>query len=95
MLGKVGGKLVVSIRAPARGATKREQKQQSAPYRVSIRAPARGATRNIARSSLRISSFNPRSRTRSDVKTDPDVKARIKFQSALPHEERHGEVTGE
>ena len=44
-------KLVVSIHAPARGATQRHNWDQE-PKRVSIHAPARGATSAASRSAL-------------------------------------------
>ena len=56
----------ISIRAPARGATKSIH-QHSRPARISIRAPARGATGFEIHSSEVSNDFNPRSREGSDV----------------------------
>ncbi len=58
-------KRVVSIHAPARGAT-RQRKEQVPRPQVSIHAPARGATPNNAICTLGTACFNPRACTRRD-----------------------------
>ena len=57
---------IISIHAPARGATMRELDYDIRDI-ISIHAPARGATRRSARSVLHPRYFNPRSRKGSDV----------------------------
>ena len=57
---------VVSIHAPARGATARGLFLWQGAQKVSIHAPARGATRCSCRSRKNASCFNPRARTGRD-----------------------------
>ena len=79
---------LVSIRAPARGATQREALRVRRVF-VSIRAPARGATwLPPLRQSLR-SCFNPRPRTGGDPSHTSLGTPGEKFQSAPPHGGRH------
>ena len=62
-----GGGRIISIHAPARGATRYMGEKQS--YRsISIHAPARGATLFWVKTFCRLSDFNPRSREGSDSK---------------------------
>ena len=79
--------LGISIRAPARGATK--SGKHTVVYSViSIRAPARGATpRGIRLESLQYY-FNPRSRKGSDSSIPVEAPPPPAFQSALPQGER-------
>ena len=58
---------IVSIHAPARGATHRPRHGHSAHRRVSIHAPARGATRSRHEARRLPASFNPRARTGRDL----------------------------
>ena len=58
--------LVISIRAPARGATEGDC-LMGLIYDISIRAPARGATQCGSDNRQRYRYFNPRSREGSDV----------------------------
>ena len=84
---KIVGNFLVSIRAPARGAT--QGQQQGHPQgRVSIRAPARGATFDRASRDLARLGFNSRSREGSDH-IDACTPTHIdRFQFALPRGER-------
>ena len=62
---------------------------QAALNGVSIHAPARGATSLGFSYIPRLSGFNPRSRTGSDRKITDKYDYSDKFQSTLPHGERH------
>ena len=59
-------KLLISIHAPARGATQLVH-TSSASYYISIHAPARGATSHITFVLSVYENFNPRSREGSDT----------------------------
>ena len=75
---------VVSIHAPARGATN-HIRGNDACASVSIHAPARGATYPAARSRLRYRCFNPRPRTGGDHNPFPILASGSMFQSTPPH----------
>ena len=77
--------LLVSIHAPARGATRAAGAAERV-YRVSIHAPARGAT-STSRHRRCSPSFNPRSREGSDAAEGLYYDALV-FQSTLPRGER-------
>ena len=62
----------ISIRAPARGATKPSW-QKWKVRNISIRAPARGATKTILQPLRHLFHFNPRSREGSDLTESADV----------------------
>ena len=79
----------VSIRAPARGATRIVEAHAQI---VSIRAPARGATLSFYLHGCS-SSFNPRPRTGSDALARAMAYAAFSmFQSAPPHGERRHDI---
>ena len=81
-----GGR-VVSIHAPARGATV-GQHHPGRGRLVSIHAPARGATGVQPCGHLTLQSFDPRSRTGSDCRQRGSDDRRSRFRSTLPHGER-------
>ena len=82
-----GWMIWASIHAPARGATARTWVLNSLRM-ASIHAPARGATPIVLLACFIPASFNPRSRTGSDVNCAKSWKACRMLQSTLPHGER-------
>ncbi len=78
---------VISIHAPARGATN-TLTQHVFVRIISIHAPARGATYMVSLDLLHLADFNPRSREGSDMPTQPPFSAHGSFQSTLPRGER-------
>ena len=80
---------IISIHAPARGATDTAN-QQHLLLPISIHAPARGATFSAMLSPPFFSHFNPRSREGSDCQCRCIVNQSSKFQSTLPRGERLG-----
>ena len=80
--------IAISIHAPARGATVPDHKDDFSDA-ISIHAPARGATRGSKSGFSGSSNFNPRSRTGSDIRQPMPGFERGRFQSTLPHGERH------
>ena len=79
--------VVVSIHAPARGATPDCVPQRQPAAGVSIHAPARGATRSAGcRAATGGACFNPRPRTGGDSFSRlPSSHRRCLFQSTPPH----------
>ena len=65
---------IISIHAPARGATSPAVAQQQVSG-ISIHAPARGATIRAAKSATGRENFNPRSREGSDGILDAAIEA--------------------
>ena len=78
---------LISIHAPAWGATRRRQRQHR-NYQISIHAPAWGATRGADHRPGNPRDFNPRSRVGSDKIPSCILKSFSKFQSTLPRGER-------
>ena len=83
---------LVSIRAPARGATIACARDRfTLGHRVSIRAPARGATRGDDRSAVRVQgewkfqSAPPHGGRRCGVQCGQPLQRIVLFQSAPPH----------
>ena len=68
----------ISIRAPARGATKNETHNHPTEI-ISIRAPAGGATSSFKRDRHAAFNFNPRSRSGSDPSATVPSKSRSYF----------------
>ena len=77
--------LGVSIRAPAKGATRGFAAARH-PAHVSIRAPAKGATRRVQRLECARQGFDPRSREGSDA----DARARRFFMICFDPRSREG-----
>ena len=82
---------MVSIHAPARGATHYCELDQDL-CGVSIHAPARGATQYRCRRPCVAGSFNPRSRAGSDFFLFLFFLASFQFQSTLPRGERRSSL---
>ena len=78
---------VISIHAPAKGATN-VLDAGSLALDISIHAPAKGATAILWRMRVRLSHFNPRSREGSDRTWPARLHALSQFQSTLPRRER-------
>ena len=78
---------LISIHAPARGATKEVRKTLNLTL-ISIHAPARGATAFPFKILLTSFYFNPRSREGSDVNNARYEEILELFQSTLPRGER-------
>ena len=78
---------VISIHAPAKGATPGSQVLNS-PLQISIHAPAKGATLYSLLHIFLPVDFNPRSREGSDNALHRISTAGTKFQSTLPRRER-------
>ena len=78
---------VVSIHAPARGATLQASGAYPQFY-VSIHAPARGATMVTLPTQTAEASFNSRSREGSDRTQPPTYTRLLRFQFTLPRGER-------
>ncbi len=77
-LGRLRGRALVSIHAPARGATgNRDGQARGDP--VSIHAPARGATNPKNKSSKARSCFNPRARAGRDGQRERTLGQRDRF----------------
>ena len=87
-----GGPAIISIHAPAKGATTENDVRFRWNY-ISIHAPAKGATRPVCGMDGGIN-FNPRSREGSDMARHPHQTLPGLFQSTLPRRERpNGTVT--
>ncbi len=84
-------KEIVSIRAPAKGATQPLQAGRKLG-RVSIRAPAKGATLASDDEAATRVSFDPRSREGSDTFFWIIFASIKSFRSALPRRERHSHL---
>ena len=74
---------VVSIHAPAWGATMRTNRYRRF-FEVSIHAPAWGATRNIRGNHLALVGFNPRTRVGCDARSRRSTANAMRFQSTHP-----------
>ena len=75
----------VSIHAPARGATVKNNREVPPPDEVSIHAPARGATRQRRERLLADANrFNPRTRAGCDFDRRHQTARACKFQSTHP-----------
>ena len=84
---------IISIHAPARGATKVTVHFNQNHSNISIHAPARGATGDAKDIWLAVRNFNPRSREGSDIQPTRNKRETAdKFQSTLPRGERHHSV---
>ena len=80
---------IISIHAPARGATKVTVHFNQNHSNISIHAPARGATGDAKDIWLAVRNFNPRSREGSDIQPTRNKRETAdKFQSTLPRGER-------
>ena len=77
-------RIVLSIHAPARGATPITSEQRSI-IALSIHAPARGATFLPCSSVYQTRPFNPRTRTGCDSLTKRSCTSSASFQSTHPH----------
>ena len=78
---------IISIHAPARGATSTAGSDQDAIW-ISIHAPARGATCQMFLRQPLFHHFNPRSREGSDNYNMAAQTNILQFQSTLPRGER-------
>ena len=83
---------IISIRAPARGATK-EGKYKGSSKEISIRAPARGATIEFIYGFLR-PEISIRAPARGATTNSTAFSVKSLFQSALPRGERQMDVGG-
>ena len=81
-------KFMISIHAPAKGATPLDEKLGLVP-KISIHAPAKGATTLPEASWILRRNFNPRSREGSDSIRLGKLANKQIFQSTLPRRERH------
>ena len=81
------GVALISIHAPARGATCSTPPKLPIDH-ISIHAPARGATCSVNSDSATFSNFNPRSREGSDYAECLILLMFHVFQSTLPRGER-------
>ena len=79
---------LISIHAPAKGATLYVPREQHRREGISIHAPAKGATQYAATSPLISPDFNPRSREGSDWCKSSGKRGGHRFQSTLPRRER-------
>jgi len=76
---------LVSIHAPARGATSKHLTVDIESLGVSIHAPARGATILGQHTHSNTHGFNPRARTGRDYRQRRSARPRSRFQSTRPH----------
>ena len=83
---------MVSIHAPARGATLAGCDFATFAEHVSIHAPARGATCCGAIKAPQPGCFNPRARTGRDGSRARSLSSLLRFQSTRPHGARHPAV---
>ena len=84
---KLSKSLIISIHAPARGATSKTSSRVRDNF-ISIHAPARGATLYESNSMSIFFNFNPRSREGSDGSFFDFMRLEVEFQSTLPRGER-------
>ena len=81
---------IVSIHAPAWGATVQGQGRRRPTVSVSIHAPAWGATHTSPRSKGGCESFNPRPRVGGDEEAGGGLVRLVEFQSTPPRGGRPG-----
>ena len=80
---------VISIHAPAKGATVSRGQRHNSRHRISIHAPAKGATATELRTSSATLNFNPRTREGCDIICLANSIKLRRFQSTHPRRVRH------